>query len=172
MAYGRDCFRGSHLWWGKLTGNGTWRSDHIVVWSHLANQKWNLSSSIRPVTTKSARMLTYNEGNSLVMSNDHVVIWDHVTNEEQNISYSARPAVTKLSRVVTYDDANPLTKAHDTSTVWSRGKSNMFLSSLSQIARTTNLEGWWLEWEDPTQHIMCYNISHVSGAITYHPYHP
>ena len=98
MAYGRDCFRGSHLWWGKLTGNGTWRSDHIVVWSHLANQKWNLSSSIRPVTTKSARMLTYNEGNSLIMSNDYVVIWDHVTNEEQNISYSARPAVTKLSR--------------------------------------------------------------------------
>ena len=68
-----------------------------------------------------------------------------LTNLKSFISTFIQCMESKLSRVVTYDDANPLTKAHDTSTVWSRGKSNMFLSSLSQIARTTNLEGWWLE---------------------------
>ena len=43
----------------------------------------------------------------------------------------------------------------DTSIVWSHGKSNI-LSSLSQGARSTDSAGWWLEWEDPTKHVMCH----------------
>ena len=60
---------------GKLTHNVTWPSDHIVTWRHVTNQKQNISSSARPMATKLGRVVTYDEGNSPIMtlcSRDHV----------------------------------------------------------------------------------------------------
>ena len=49
-AYRFHTWQGGDLWWGKLTQNLRWSSDHVITGGHVTNWKRNISSSVRSMT--------------------------------------------------------------------------------------------------------------------------
>lgn len=143
--FGHQTWDDRGLWWGKLTHDFTWPSDHLVAWDHVLNQKLNISYSTRPVTSKSNRALTYNKGTHpyVTWPSDHVVKWDHVISWKLNISSSTSPMITILCGIVTYDEGNSPIMSRDSlaistsEVVWQTKKT----SPLAQRLWPPNL-GW------------------------------
>ena len=68
--YCQQTSQGSNLWWREFIHVVTWLSDNVVTWGHVANRKFNIFYSTKPVTAKLSRAVTYDEGKSLMMSHD------------------------------------------------------------------------------------------------------
>ena len=115
MSYGPKTWPGSGIWWGLLAHNVIWISEHVVTWGHVTNQKLNISSSKRYMITKLFGVVTYDEGNSPIMSSDshNEVTWSHVTNWKRDIFSCATPVTTKLGRFVTCNAENSRIMSND-----------------------------------------------------------
>ena len=68
--YGNQTWHGSGVWWGKLTHYFTWPSDHVSKWGHGTIWKLYISSSTKAMITKLSEIVTYDEGNSVIMWRD------------------------------------------------------------------------------------------------------
>ena len=118
----------------------------MVTWGHVTNQKQNTSSSAWPMATKLGRVVTYDERNSLIISDDTLIKWwGDVTNWKFNIYSSVRLMITKHGRLVTYGKRN-----HPVCKVFFCGR--VIVLCLRENARI--IFGYWL-------HKNCANFSWV-----------
>ena len=75
--YGRQTWQGGNLWWGKLTHNVRWPSDHVITRDHVTNWKLNISFPARSLATKYRRLVIlwqWSSHDSLTMC-ECVVTW-------------------------------------------------------------------------------------------------
>ena len=137
-----------------LTHKVTWHIHHVVTWqiknviSPLSKGLWNPNLAgwwftMREPHPQSHMTLQYHR---------------HVTNKKRYISTFTSPIEHKFGDLgwgkSTYND----TWHFNYVVTW---QIKNILSSLSEGTRSTKFSGWWLEWEDPTQQIMC----HLDQAV-------
>ena len=85
---GYQTWQRGNLWWGKLTHNVRWSSDHVITWSHLTNWQLNISLSARSVTTKHGRLGTYGERKPAMESHNTLTMqWCVVTRQSKSVTY-------------------------------------------------------------------------------------
>ena len=85
---GYQTWQRRNLWWGKLTHNVRWSSDHVITWSHRTNWQLNISLSARSVTTKHGRLGTYGERKPAMESHNTLTMqWCVVTRQSKSVTY-------------------------------------------------------------------------------------
>ena len=143
-------------WWLRIRGPHPQTHMTLQYRGHVTNKKSYTSTFTRPMNRKLSRLVIYLQIHATHRPRGHM------TNQTRYISTLTSICTPDLARWC-FRMREIHRQSYVTLQLCRHVTTQKYLVFTFKGSRSTNFAGWWLVWEDPTQHIMC----HLGYAVTW-----